>query len=379
MCTSSQQKIFRLLAMIENKLIWLCTRKDFNTKFQERAIAILQAYKIDWENLYQIIQEHKVAPIVFENLLTLTNKGIPIPQTIFNQHRLNLMLHLAYRSKLEADITRILEYFNRKSVDVLLAKGVALDLTVYRQVPQYVPGDIDLLLKNRFKDVSQQEDCADITFFQALNYYPEWERYQHHDLSINGLLPVDFDKVWRNAKLVKVGPHQLTAHIMCAEDMLLFACISACRKRYFRLKSVCDIAEIIQHYPALNWQQVFQDAKRYQCKHIVYTALLVTQLTVGCQLPETFAQELGVAWAWAKIIRRLVSFLAEEVSLSQLSSAMEIKAGKVNLALLLVLISYNRKQNWARLGYVLNTAVSKYRETNALLKRKLDLTAGSGS
>jgi hypothetical protein len=61
--------------------------------------------------------------------------------------------------------------------------------------------------------------------------------------------------------------------VMSPEDMLLAACINSCRKRFFRLKSLCDIAEIINYFKELDWE-VFIHNGRY----IVYTSLLVTSM-----------------------------------------------------------------------------------------------------
>lgn len=338
--------------MIENQVLWLCARKDFRSTYQDDTVRIIKQGDINWDKFYNTALQHKVAPTIVANLLKLKNQGITLPKNLIEKHRINVAFQLAYRNNLMQDIERILEYFAIKKVDVLLAKGAALNLTVYDNSMQYIPGDLDIMLRNKRANISNKEDQADITFFKSLNYYPEWERFEHHDLSINHILPIDFHKIWQNAIPIKVGKQGARAFIMCPEDMLLFACINACRKRYFRLKSVCDIAEIIDFYPSLNWKKLVQDAQTYQCQTIVYTALLVTQLTVGCNFPETIFRDLGINPAKAFVIRKLANFLIEQVPLSELLPSKEIKWGKVNSALLLVTFTYDWPQFWQRLNYV---------------------------
>ncbi|MEO1353657.1 MAG: nucleotidyltransferase family protein [Cyanobacteria bacterium J06635_15] len=338
--------------MVENQLLWLCTRKDFSSTHRDKATAIIKQGEVDWDNIYDTALKHNVASIMFANLLKLREQGISLPKELIKKHIFNFSRHLNYRKNLLADIENILEYFNQKSVDILLAKGTALDLTVYRDSVQYTPGDIDLLLKNNQENVSAKEDEADIRFFKGLNYYPEWERSEHHDLSINGLLPIDFNYVWKNAFPIEVGNNNLKTFVMCPEDMLLFTCINACRKRYFRLKSVCDIAEIIYFYPNLSWDKLVKDAKIYQCKNIVYTALLVTQNTVSCNIPKTIFEDLKINPIRAFLIRKLVNFLHDNFPLSELSSSVENRLNKIDLTLLLVTVTYTSPQILKRAIYL---------------------------
>jgi hypothetical protein len=106
---------------------------------------------------------------------------------------------------------------------------------------------------------------------------------------------------------------------MALEDTLLTAAIQACRKRFFRLKSLCDIAAIIEKFgDVLSWDVVVSKAHAYECNTILYTALLVTQATIGCSLPEGFLNSLSVNPVRAWIIQHLVHRLCRNFSLDQL-------------------------------------------------------------
>lgn len=338
--------------MMENQLLWRCVRKTLSPTDQDTIVEIFKQGDLDWNSLYDVALEQQAASILMTNLTKVRDRGLVLPQELINRHKSTFAFQLVYRNKLAKDLERILEYFGQKAVNVLLAKGMALSLTVHKHSAQYVPGDIDMMLSNRRADISDEEDQADIHFFQSLNYYPEWERFEHHDLSINGLLPIDFRSVWQHATAIEIGSKKLKAYVLCPEDMLLFTCINACRKRYFRLKSVFDMAEIIRFYPNLNWHKLVQDAKNYHCQSIVYTALWVTQLTVGCSVPEGVLPALHVHPIKAWAIRKLINFFIARVPLSELSSSQELEWSKVNPALLLVAITYSWPQTWQRVEYV---------------------------
>lgn len=349
--------------MLENELIWLCTRKDFKLSHQTKATKIIEQQKINWDIFFDTAIQHRVFATIFSNITKISYNNKDIHHKITERYKSNIQIHLLDKEILKKDIDKILSHFNKKSVDVLFAKGVALNLTIFNDFNQYYPGDMDLILGNKKIDVSEEEDQADITFFESLYNYPEWERYTHHDLSINNLLPINFQKVWQNAIAVEVGERKLKAFVMCPEDMLLFACINACRKRYFRLKSVFDIAEIINYHPDLNWEKIVLDAQEYECQNIIYTALLVTQLTVGCNLHSSVYERLKLNQRRALIIRKLASHLIDTVPLSNLFSPFpSIAINKNNVALLLVAITYKRSQIFQRLKYVFKGTILETEE-----------------
>ncbi len=232
----------------------------------------------------------------------------------------------------------------------MLVKGAALSFTVYQNMPNYVLGDIDVILKNKREDVTEKEDGDDITFLNKLNIY-EWERFKHHDISINEMLPIDFKKIFDTSIKTKFKGKNVL--VMNPEDMLLAACINSCRKRFFRLKSLLDIAEIINEYPQINWDKFIHDSRDYQCNGIVYTSLIVTHLTVGCCLPQGLLENLGVSPVKAKIICYLVQYIRNKIPLASLLpfSGSSIFGKNVNPSLILVLFSYNATQISNRIDF----------------------------
>ena len=190
----------------------------------------------------------------------------------------------------------------------MLVKGAALSFTVYKNYPCYVMGDIDIILNNKRQDISDTEDKNDVKFFQSLNIL-EWERHQHHDVNMNGIIPIDFSEIWERGLEANFGGERVM--IMSSEDMLLAACINSCRKRFFRLKSLCDIAEIIAYYQELNWMKFLELIHKYNCELIVYTALMTTLCTVDCEVPNLFLEKIAVATPKKLSIRQLIIYLVD--------------------------------------------------------------------
>ena len=91
---------------------------------------------------------------------------------------------------------------------------------------------------------------------------------------------------------------------MAPEDLLISLCINSCRKRFFRLKHLFDIAETVRRLD-LDWDRLAANAREDRCEGIVYTALHVASETLGCRIPDL--DPLQVPRPRVLLIRRLVA------------------------------------------------------------------------
>lgn len=218
----------------------------------------------------------------------------------------------------------VLALLAAKKLDVMLVKGAALSRIVYNQ-PWYTTSyDIDMVLRARREEIDPHDYQEIVRVFEQNNRqrenfteHIEYDFYEHHDVTMNNVLAVDAEQLWRDARQITL--HDQPVYVMNPEDMLLAAAINSCRKRFFRLKSQCDIATIIDHYGTqLDWQLVADKAHAYKCNTIVYTALVATQVTLGCQLPAGFLRKLMKNPLRALLIPSLVKLLCRRLPLSQL-------------------------------------------------------------
>jgi hypothetical protein len=141
---------------------------------------------------------------------------------------------------------------------------------------------------------------------------------------------------------------------MLPEDTLIALAINSCRKRFFYLKSLCDIAEVVQAFSEINWTAVVRKAKQYHCNNILFTAFYVTQSTVGCPFPDECLKDLGVNPVRSSIIRGLVKILLRSSSLYTLAfhKAKPYKEHILkgpSLSLLVTYATYNWTQLWRKI------------------------------
>jgi hypothetical protein len=132
---------------------------------------------------------------------------------------------------------------------------------------------------------------------------------------------------------------------MAPEDMLISVCINSCRKRFFKLKALCDIAEVINKYNDMKWEELICKAKEYQCNNLVFTALYATKMTIGCGVSQHVLDSLMVNPVRSAIIR----FLSCNMSFSSLASlhaGYHIYGKKIGTPLLLPYATYSCYQAW---------------------------------
>jgi hypothetical protein len=149
----------------------------------------------------------------------------------------------------------------------------------------------------------------------------EYDYYDHHDVTMNNTLPIDFERIWNEAIVTRIGSEQVK--IMTPEDMFITATVQSCRKRFYKLKALVDIVAIIDKYPDLDWSEIIQRARDYKCNTIVFTALVVVQSLFDLPIEEQIFIDLKVNPVRSSIIKRLVTFFEAKLTLSELFAQSE--------------------------------------------------------
>lgn len=336
------------------KLLLLCCRQSFGPAhtdaLQQWATANGHCESFDWSLVYRLAVNHGVAPLIFKNLQTVGLRELGIPFAIIAAFQQQTYQSIAIKAGIRTKLVEIIQFCAARNIRVMILKGSALDQTVYH-APWYVSHDVDLVFDRRQGALSPPQIAEVNRYFWDLPGF-EYDFYAHHDVTMNGMLPVDFGAIWNAAEPIDLGEAQ--AWIMCPTDMMLAAAINSCRKRFFRLKSLLAIATLLESYPGLDWSTLFAHAHEYRCGTILYGALVATQRTVGCTLPQGLAKELGVSAARMGLIHQLVDWCAQ-TALLQGNESFSPTTRRLDRSLLLPYTTYNLPQLWYRLHSLLSS------------------------
>jgi hypothetical protein len=336
---------------IETQILYLCSRQDFNAQHQERLVQLCRTPTLRWDQLLHTARIHSVTPLLYHNLSILDPSRLNIPQETFESLEQEYQKNLVVRQTSRETLQRVFSYLAGKSIEVLLVKGEALSLLVYDQ-PWYLKmADVDLVIKLKRSQTDPKLIKEISTFIETINpplsegyEQIEFDFFRHHDVTMNDVLPVDFERIWRDAQPFEHAGHQV--YLMSIEDLLIASAINACRKRFFRLKSLFDIAEITRRSQGLQWETFIEKSAAYQANAIVYTALLLAQTTLGCAYPTDLLDRLDVNPLRRRIIDRLVQYLSQNFSLYDLTvrSDLTILGRKFSRTLMLTYASYRWNQ-----------------------------------
>jgi len=334
----------------EDTVVCLLTRQDFEASHRERLAELCRGHRIDWQNVFATSVQHGVAPLVYINLKCHA-AGLGVPAEVLEGLRRAHEHNVITQAVSNAVLGKALALFNEKGIDVMLVKGAALGLLVYEQPWYTTSGDIDLLIRPRRSELDSADHQAIVTLLEKFNHqrnryklHLEYDFHAHHDVTMNGLLPWDAERLWQEARPISNNGYR--AMVMAPEDLLLAAAVNSCRHRFFRLKSLCDIAAILAGYPELDWQALAAKAHRYRCNTILYSALWVTRLTLGCSWPDGWLSELKVNPARAALIRLVAGALLRHKSLSDLRARARLQpfGRALSWSLLLTYATYRLDQ-----------------------------------
>jgi hypothetical protein len=293
----------------EDRILFLCTRQNFQPGHREavESLATVAGRQVRWDRLVATAEAHGVLPIAGTHLRSC---ALDLPPGLAKRLETAFFENALLK---EQDALRLAEGLARLRevrLEALLLKGASLDLLVYTEPWVVASRDTDLLLRPL---PGYRPGLEDKTVRRSLYRAGiECDLLGHHDLDMHGALRVSTERIWRAAR--RVDFRGIEAWVMGPEDLLISLCINSCRKRFFRLKGLFDLAETVER-AGIDWPRLGRLARRGRCEAIVFAALLAARETVGCALPEGALAELGVSPGRARLLRLLVAGALRTLSL----------------------------------------------------------------
>jgi len=329
----------------EDRILLACARQELLPRHRRTVEGLAAGGPVDWDGLAATAERHGVTPIVGANLLRCDAARLRIPTEIARRLE-TAAFENALRKELDAErLAAGLARLREAGLEAMLLKGTALDLLVYQEPWVAASRDMDLLLRPMAGWQSGEEERQVRRSLYRSGI--ECDLGQHHDMNMNGVLPVSFESVWRDARPVRF--RGIEAWVMGPEDLLISLCINSCRKRFLRLKGLFDIAESVRRLAGLDWERLARKAAEHRCEGIVYAALFVTASTVGCDLPEGALDRLGVDALRGGLLRLLAASVLRSTSLAQVGPGGAV--GPRGLSLLLPYASFRWSQAWRSLCF----------------------------
>jgi hypothetical protein len=255
--------------------LYLLARQEFEVSHAAAIDALCSGNRIDWEAATRIGLSEGVAPIVAANLSTCARQGARIPKGVLERLDAALLENVGLKIQRRVQLAAGLRSLHNSGYDALLLKSAALEVNgVYREPWVTTSQDADMALRPARPLSSDERTVRWALYSNGV----ECDRFDHHDVTLQGVVRISFSALWSAATRVHLDG--TFAWVPSPEDHLILLCVNACRKRYFRLKVLFDIAETVARQ-RLDWIAVAERARTFGCCGIVLAALIAAQNTVG--------------------------------------------------------------------------------------------------
>lgn len=127
--------------------------------------------------------------------------------------------------------------------------------------------------------------------------------------------------MWERAQTISLAGGQVRT--LALEDHLLALAVHGCKDGWSRLKWVCDVAELVDRHPLLDWESIQATAKARGSLRLLWVALALAEGLLGVTLPDPLRRRMADDAAVARLANQLAANLQREEEPGVLARALE--------------------------------------------------------
>jgi len=281
---------------------------------------------LHWETLLKEAIAYSVMPILYQSLKKIETNHIP-PSVMLQLRTLNRMNGLNNLSQTK-ELLRVLGQLKKSGIEAIAFKGPILAASVYSSGTLRQYNDLDIMVHRQdfwrakaiLIDLGYQSSSSPEIEVAMFDFHlqislsldsPESkmfnQQFQPSLLHSNRERSIDlhwgipprrichterFKQLWQNLQIVMLMEQPIKT--FSPEATLVIQCLNVSkeivRKRSF--KQVCDVAQIIQFHPNLNWLLALEIARNLRAQKLFLVGLGVTHDLLHIPLPEFILSKL---------------------------------------------------------------------------------------
>jgi Uncharacterised nucleotidyltransferase len=256
----------------------------------------------DWDSLLNQAQEHRVLPLLF---LQLENMGTAVPPAVQERLRAEYDRNVFHNLANAAELISVLQAFDHEMILAMPFKGVVLGSSIYHDLTTRTAGDLDLLI--HYRDLTQATKIILERGYElktparadGMPVFPDCYEY-HFERSTDGMvlelrwrLVLTQSRFRRDLGIEWVWPHRKTTPLAGAEvpDMnpgitLLVVCMHGSKHLWSRLLWICDVAQLLNVSPDLDWKEIIREAKQTGLWRTLALGVLLAHRIAGVAIPK---------------------------------------------------------------------------------------------
>ena len=251
---------------------------------------------IDWSRLVHEAHEHRVVPLLYQNL----HQNYPdlTPNDIDQSLHAHVNRIAVQNALFAAQLAKIVDYLEKHNVCTIPYKGPIAALVDYENLALRQFGDLDLLV-----NPDDYERARELLIASDYRLVVDWgweSTYIDDDLGVcidlhraitQDSFPVHIDFASLCSRLRSINIAGKEVSFLGAEDTLIFLCIQLAKDGYagthvLRLSKICDIGALLRKNQAIDWDWVYREAGRLGCRRMISLGLSVAYELIGAPVPE---------------------------------------------------------------------------------------------
>lgn len=304
MATHSEDSVLMasVPARSENELLLLCARMRACGESADR-IRALAAGELDWDYLFLLAKRHAVLPLLHRQLNA--SVGERLPPAFRKKLSAKFSENTARNILLAGELTDIVKLFETEGIPALAYKGPALAVLAYGNISLRRFIDLDVIVRKRdvrraggllhnlgFEpagDLSQSQEEILLRSQHNLAFTRDGGKLiveVHWEVASQQFASVSVGEcVWERAVTVALNGGEVKS--LSPEDLLLALCVHGTKHMWERLGWVCDVAELVNSHPQLDWPYVLQRAQDAHVERMLHLGLRLAGGLLAASLPES--------------------------------------------------------------------------------------------
>jgi hypothetical protein len=310
----------------EVEFVLCCARSQLGSPQVERVAALLEG-PLDWSVVTGYACRQRVVPLLYRHLPHVAPGAVPA--TVVRSLREPAGLMARRNLMLAGALVEIVGELDRSGITAAPFKGPVLSLMAYGDLALREFEDLDLLVHPRdlhkarkvllelgFEPdvhLNQRQEAAHLrseyhyTFLRKadeLCVELHWRITSRHFW-----FPLDLDALW--TRLHSTTFFGKTVSQLPPEETLLVLCAHGMKHFWGMLSFVCDVAEQVRSYPAIDWDGVQQHARKLGSERMLLLGLVLAAELLDAPVPPKLLKRAERDGALRPLVDRVQSRLLD--------------------------------------------------------------------
>jgi hypothetical protein len=327
---------------------------------------------IDWHAFLDLCTQHRVRLLVYRALQSVCwNKLSSEMQTEWRGRYQQLTGRNLF---ITGELLRVNAAFKAEGIFLVAMKGPVIAQMAYGDFALREFADLDLLVR-------EQDFGRAVDLLERLAFHRSW-KYDHQktvsflrhmgEFTLSSdTLQTEIDLHWRVAhKSVALSPAigdfpegfrpvalaGSTVLTFAPQDLPLYLAAQGGADQWSDLRRICDLAEFLRAYPAIEWEQHLETARRLGGLRSMLTGLALASDLLGTELPSSIVSQIQQDPVVSQLARGAIRNLQNNVESTEATSrylfqlrAKQSLRGKIALAYSILMDRTAKDGSWIML------------------------------